>query len=428
MAAYKKSKYTVDIPLDDNGDIRTCLYHTLTGAFSLMCKKDWSVITSNPNVPIDPNAIEILCKQGIWVAEDENEVALFEAWRNQYVYDFTTMKSKVLVTRKCNNRCLYCIIDPEAKEMSRETARLMDGFYIDIIRKKKPSQVQDDFLGGEPLLNTNIIIESAQRRFFFCEGKGIDYGFTITTNGTLVSKSIISEMKTIGLTGIRVSLAGPAHIHDRLRPSSKNEKTYAKIMGNLESISGLIPIGIECQYDSGTLDFQSIPEMLDDLALRNIRIDSIAFTPILSRRGANPFDSDMGDPRIFLYLKHEALKRGFPMNDEAPSNACMADFRATIVFDTDGSIIPCPSLQGSEMSYGHVTTGIDFVAESQLLKRNLPDKCLNECELLPICLGGCRLQALIHYGDFNGIDCNYDVYRLSLEDYILEKALTVLSR
>ncbi len=228
MTAYKKSKYTVDIPLDDNGDIRICLYHTLTGAFSLMCKKDWSVITNNPNVPTDPNTIETLCEQGILVAEDEDEVAVFEAWRNQYVYDFTAMKSKVLVTRKCNNRCLYCIIDPEAKEMSRETARLMDGFYIDIIRKKNPSQVQDDFLGGEPFLNTKIILESAQRRFFFCEGKEIDYGFTITTNGTLVSESIISEMKTMGLTGIRVSLAGPAHIHDRLRPSSKNGNGHKK--------------------------------------------------------------------------------------------------------------------------------------------------------------------------------------------------------
>lgn len=418
----------MDIPLDDNGEIRTCLYHTLTGAFSIICEKDWSAITNNSNVPTDPNAIETLCEQGILAAEGEDEVIVFEAWRNQYVHDFTTMKSKVLVTRKCNNRCLYCIIDPEAKEMSRETARLMDGFYIDMIKKKNPLQVQDDFLGGEPFLNTKIILESAQRRFFFCEGKKIDYGFTITTNGTLVSKSVILEMKTIGLSAIRVSLAGPAYIHDRLRPSSNNEKTYAKIMENLESISGLIPIGIECQYDSGTLDFQSIPEMLDDFTQRNIQIENIAFTPILPQRGKNLFDSGMGDPRIFLYLKHEASKRGYPMNDQAPSNACMADFRSTIVFDTDGSIIPCPSLQGSEMSYGHVATGIDFVAESRLLKRNLPDKCINECELLPICFGGCRLQALIQQEDFSGIDCHYDAYRLFLEDYIREKAITVLSR
>jgi uncharacterized protein len=106
----------------------------------------------------------------------------------------------------------------------------------------------------------------------------------------------------------------------------------------------------------------------------------------------------------------------------------MTDLRSVLVFDTDGSLIPCPSLQSNEMAYGNIINGIDFVAEVRLLKRNLPDRCLNECELLPICFGGCRLQALIHQKDFSGIDCHYNAYRLFLEDHIREKALTALSR
>ena len=428
MAAYKKSKYTVEVPFVKDGETVIGIYHTMTGAFYLICEKDWANAIHNPHALTDPALIDTLCEPGILMGEDVDETGLFETWKNQYVHDFSTLKSKVLVTRKCNNQCTYCIIDPEAKEMSSETAKAMDRFYINMIMERKPSHVQDDFLGGEPLLNAGIIMESAQRRFFFCQGKEIDYGFTITTNGTLMAKSAVSDMKEIGLTGIRVSLAGPASIHDRLRPSKTYEKPYERIIKNLEMVSGLIPISIECQYDSGALDFVSIPEMLDDLTRRNIHIDAIAFTPILSRRGEKPFDSGMGDPRIFLYLKHEALKRGFPMNDHAPSNACMTDLRSIVVFDTDGSLIPCPSLQSNEMVYGNIITGINFVAESRLLKRNLSDRCLNECELLPICFGGCRLQSLIHSNDFNGIDCHYDAYRLFLEDYIKEKARTFLSQ
>jgi radical SAM protein with 4Fe4S-binding SPASM domain len=130
---------------------------------------------------------------------------------------------------------------------------------------------------------------------------------------------------------------------------------------------------------------------------------------------------------IFLFLKQAAAQRGFPVIDSAPLNLCMADFRAIYVFDTDGSIIPCPSLQGGEMAYGNVTTGMDFVAESQLLNRKLPDQCINQCELLPICMGGCRLQALTRHKDFNGIDCHYHIYRLLLEDYIRGKASAALS-
>jgi uncharacterized protein len=285
--------------------------------------------------------------------------------------------------------------------------------------------VRDDFLGGEPLLNAKIVLESASRRFYYCMGKGIEYGFVMTTNGTLVKPSIISKMKEVGLTGIRVSMAGPAPVHDALRPSKDNGKTYDLIMKNLEAISDMVPIFIECQYDSGAMDFIRIPEMMDDIAKRGINVEDIFFTPILSRRGESPCQCGTGDPRILLYLIAEARQHGYYQNTEAPSNACMADFRAKFVFDADGSIIPCPSLQGGEMAYGHVATGIDFVAEAHILKRGLPEKCLNECSILPICMGGCRMQAMVNQKGFDGIDCLYDTYRLFLENYIKETASAV---
>ncbi len=425
MPLFKKSRFTVEVPVEKDGEEFFSLYQTMTQAFVLIPEKNWSYVLSDPIAPADPATIDILCDQGFLVQDGTDETTVFENWKQQYVHDFSTLKSKVLVTRKCNNRCRYCILDPEAKEMSPETARAMDRFYIETIEEKNPQKVEDDYLGGEPLLNPGIILESAARRFYYCLGRGIEYGFVITTNGTLIRPSVISDMKEVGLTGIRVSVAGPAPIHDVLRPSKSNGKTYDLIMKNLQAISGMIQITIECQYDSGSLDFLRVPEMLDDIGERNIAIENIAFTPILRTRGESPYQSGMGDPRISLYLMQEAGKRGFPQNDEAPANGCMADFRARFIFDADGSIIPCPSLQGGEMAYGHVTTGVDFVAESQLLKRRLPDKCLNECPILPVCMGGCRLQALVNGNGFNGIDCHYEIHRLFVEEYIRERTSSV---
>lgn len=425
MAIHKKSRFTVDIRVENGGEKLTALYQTITGAFVLVPEEEWSHVLSNPG---DPKTIELLHEQGFLVMEDTDETALFDYWKQQQVHDFSTLTSKVLVTRKCNNRCRYCILDSEAKEMSPGTARDMDRFYIETINEKRPEKVKDDYLGGEPLLNSHIILESAARRFHHCEGKGIEYSFTITTNGTLLNPSTISDMKEVGLTGIRVSMAGPAPVHDHLRPSKNNGKTYDIIMKNLQSVSGTIPITIECQYDSGTLDYQRIPEMMDDFKSHDIAIKEINFTPILARRGENPYDSGMGDPEVGLWLMREAKKQGYMQERTAPSNACMADFRSRFIFDTDGSILPCPSVQGGEMAYGHVTKGIDFVSESQLLKRNLPDRCLNECELLPICMGGCRMQALVHQNDFAGVDCHYDTYRVFLEDYVREEASVALEQ
>lgn len=426
MSLLNKSRFTIEVPVEKRGgEAVLALYHTMTRAFVLIPERQWSYALSDPVAPADPAAMDLLCDQGFLVRETTDETRLFETWMQQYVHDFSTLKSKVLVTRKCNNRCRYCILDPEAKAMSPETARAMDRFYIETIGEKNPQRVEDDYLGGEPLLNRGIILESAARRFYYCLGRGIEYGFVITTNGTLIRPSVIADLKEVGLTGLRVSLAGPAAVHDALRPSKTHGKTYAVILENLEAVSGMIPISIECQYDSGAFDFLSYGEMLDDFVERGIPVEGITFTPILPRRGKTDFQSGIGDPRILLYLSEEARKRGFPQDREAPSNACMADFRARFVFDADGSIIPCPSLQGGEKAYGHVTTGVDFVAESELLKRELPDKCLRKCALLPLCMGGCRLQALTKGNGFNGIDCHEEIQRLFLEEYIRDMASAV---
>jgi uncharacterized protein len=427
MTGYQLSRFAVALPVEDSEDKLIAVYCTLTEAFILMTGSKWmNILNTAPTV--DPETIEQLIQQGILFLEGVDETVVFKEWKDRHVHEFSTMKSKILVTRKCNNQCTYCILDPEGKDMSEGTAREMDNFYIEQIKRNHPQQVRDDYLGGEPLMNLDVIIESALRRFYFCKGKGIDYAFTMTTNGTLITSALIAKLKAVGLTAVRVSLAGPAEVNDRLRPSVGGGKTYETIMKNLEKISGSIPIHIECQYDAGARDFEQIPKMLDDMNRRNIRVEDIAFTPILEKRGNSEFCAGMGEVDNFLFLKQEAARRGVPVNGSAPSNLCMADFRAIYVFDTDGSIIPCPSLQGGEMAYGNVLTGIDFVAESQLLNRKLPDQCLNQCELLPLCMGGCRLQALTRHNDFNGIDCHYDTYRSLLEDYIRRKAFAALSQ
>jgi len=427
MTGYQLSRFAVALSVEDSEDKLIAVYCTLTEAFILMTGSKWmNILNTAPTV--DAETIEQLIQQGILFLEGVDETAVFKEWKDRHVHEFSTMKSKILVTRKCNNQCTYCILDPEGKDMSEGTAREMDNFYIEQIKRNHPQQVRDDYLGGEPLMNLDVIIESALRRFYFCKGKGIDYAFTMTTNGTLITSALIAKLKAVGLTAVRVSLAGPAEVHDRLRPSVGGGKTYETIMKNLEKISVSIPIYIEYQYDAGARDFEQIPEMLDDMNRRNIRVEDIAFTPILEKRGQSEFCAGMGEVDKFLFLKQEVSQRGFPVNGSAPSNLCMADFRSIYIFDTDGSIIPCPSLQGGEMAYGNVLTGIDFVAESQLLNRKLPDKCLNQCELLPLCMGGCRLQALTRHNDFNGIDCHYDTYRSLLEDYIRTQASAALSQ
>ena len=153
----------------------------------------------------------------------------------------------------------------------------MDEFYFHQMDALSPGKVRDDYLGGEPLLKPDLILESASRRYYFCRGRKIDYGFSITTNGTLITSRVIRMLAAVGLESIRVSIAGPAEVHDALRPLANGDGTYGKIMNNLQKIGGLVPIRIECQYDAANNDYKQIPEMLDDLKARNLRVENIAY-------------------------------------------------------------------------------------------------------------------------------------------------------
>lgn len=429
--AIKQSRFTAIIPIKKDGNEFSAIFQTMTKAFILVPENDWlkllDRIANGSATAEDQDTIEGLKEQGILVQRNVDESTVFESWKQQCKNNFSLLRSKILVTRQCNNRCSYCIIDPESAAMSQETAELMDKFYIGLIKERNPRQVQDDFLGGEPFLNPKVVLDCATRRYYYCMGKGVEYGFTVTTNGTRVRPSLVSRLKNVGLNAIRVSMAGPEDVHDRLRPSKDGSKTYARIMRNLETISGLVPILIECQYDSSSTDYLRIPEMINDFDKRGIPVKEIAFNPILPSRRSNQFQSGMGDPAKLSFLNELARKRGYLLDEIAPACACATDFRSRIVFDSDGSIIACPSVQSGEFVYGHVSKGIDFVAESQIRSRKLDERCLTRCELLPICFGGCRLLALTNQRGFDGVDCQYDTYRIFLEDYMRSKAASALT-
>ena len=415
---FKVSRYVVTVPVHHHGERCLAVYQTMTRGLILVPEAAWHRFADHSQH--EPSALDALTRQGFLVGERVDEAHVFQRWRQQFVNDPSVIKSKIIVTRACNNACRYCIVEAEPGRMSRQTAQALDRFMIGLIRERKPRQVEDNYTGGEPLLNPRVILESASRRFFFCLGQGIDYSFSIVTNGTLLTPSIVSRLKEVGLSGLRVSIAGPEAIHDSLRPSRTNGKTYRRILENLEAVSGKIPITIETQYDSGSEDYLRLPEMMDDFQAAGIKVDTICFTPIIPRRNESRFKSGTGNPQIWLSLMREAHGRGYRQFAEPPVNACMADFTSRMVFDTDGTLIPCVSLQGGEMAYGNVWKGIDFVAHSQLLRRDFPSECLNECEILPVCMGGCRFNRLARNEDFNGVDCQKPVLRMSLDEYVRE--------
>ena len=422
MKPYTISRYTLSTDIAHNNTAYVALYHTLTRAECFLPEDLWEKIEEHDVAAINTSEMSTLMENGILLPVGTDESKSYSRWRRIYLSSFQVMKSRVMVTRRCDNRCRYCIIQPEAADMTHETAEKADVLYLDLIRRKSPAEVRDIYLGGEPLLNPGVVSASAERRHQFCKERGIPYAFGITTNGNRLSGELIEPWLAFGLENIHVSLAGPEAVHDTLRPLAAGARKggYRRILKNLMAVSSLVPIEIEYQFDNLSDDYLRFPEMLEDFDRHDIRIARINVTPILPRREDNRFSGGLEDDSKMRHLHAVLADAGFPVFDQPPVMGCMADFDSYLVFDADGSLLPCVSLQLGEMACGHVNTGIDDLALAQM-ERELPEKCV-ACELLPACMGGCRLQAMIQHGNFNGVFCNYDSLKNAFKDYMRYKA------
>src|SRR5713226_4063806 len=96
------------------------------------------------------------------------------------------------VAQKCNLGCTYCYASQgdfggAAKNMTLQTAESAVDLLIQGARAG--GRVNLAFLGGEPLANREVIRSATDYASSLGKSRGIQVGFSITTNGTLLTES-----------------------------------------------------------------------------------------------------------------------------------------------------------------------------------------------------------------------------------------------
>lgn len=139
------------------------------------------------------------------------------------------------ITQNCNLRCAYCIYSGNydnarthrESSMSWETLKQGMEFYLKCNRKVESANVS--FYGGEPLLAFELIrrgVEYCKKRL---NGKGVT--FSITSNGTLLSREVLQWLEAQREVSILVTLNGP--FHDENRRDASGRGSLDRIMANL---------------------------------------------------------------------------------------------------------------------------------------------------------------------------------------------------
>ncbi|MCL6638717.1 MAG: radical SAM protein [Firmicutes bacterium] len=155
------------------------------------------------------------------------------------------------LTFNCNLCCEYCFVHDKTHErMSLATAKKA----VDLLMERAAYPVVNiTLIGGEPLLEFNLIkqivpyaVETAQKR-------GLVIGWSVTTNGTLVTEEIL-EFFARHRINMLLSIDGGPEDHDRYRKTRNGEGTWHKIAGLIPVIKRYQPwLGARMTVSTGAI-------------------------------------------------------------------------------------------------------------------------------------------------------------------------------
>ncbi|MDG5815163.1 12,18-didecarboxysiroheme deacetylase [Chitinispirillales bacterium ANBcel5] len=184
------------------------------------------------------------------------------------------------VGRRCNLRCIHCYSHSKNIEYTDELSTAQAEVIIkDLADFGCPVIL---FSGGEPLMRKDIFHLAKCARAF-----GMRVVFS--TNGTLITKKIAEQCKTIGVSYVGVSLDGLETVNDRFRG------VKGSFQKALQGIRNCLDAGVKVglRFTINRHNASDIPGIFDLIERENI--PRVCFYHLVySGRGQNIMDEDLG--------------------------------------------------------------------------------------------------------------------------------------
>ena len=315
-----------------------------------------------------------------------------------------------IVTADCNLRCKYCYITHKSggNRMNFETAKKFIDYILDNTTMKKQDAVVLDFIGGEPLLEVDLIDQICDYFKLETFKRGMswywNYRINTCTNGVNYSDVKVQNFikKNYGKIYISITLDGTKEKHDMQRVFPNGEGSYDIIRKNVD-------LWLKQFIGNTKVTFAS-----DDLSLLKDSIIQL-WNDGIKDVSANVVFEDVwkeGDDKIFedqlkaladyiidndLHNKYRCTLfsdsiGGSYAEDDMLSTSCGAG--KMMALGPTGDIYPCMryydySLNNKEgLVIGNIEDGIDFDKvrpfETVMYKYQSDSECLN-CEVATGC-------------------------------------------
>nr|HID59970.1 putative geopeptide radical SAM maturase [Desulfobacterales bacterium] len=408
------------------GSRHQLLYSTKKASLILIREETYQRIEEGTLPPPDEQQLRRL---GMMVDDQEEEKRAVLDLFDELNARNPGLNLTVVLNLDCNFSCLYCYEGGTKGRlyMSEETAHLLVDFIKERFTRNK-RYLLIDFYGGEPLLTIGLIKSISKALKPLIEGKGGSYHFTLVTNGSLFKREVAEELTPLGLETVKITLDGPAEVHDRYRPFRSGAGSFDTIIRNIKDTCDLVKIGIGGNFERTNYKrFVHLLDYLMDEGLTPEKIGTVKFDPVMKRPQGDMFLTDykggcmsINEPWLIeasAMLREEILKRGYKTPRIAPI-LCMVENRDAFVVNFDGVLYKCPAFIGKEdFAVGDLQTGVRDYTDSYQLGIWKNEECA-ECVYLPLCFGGCRYMTYIRDGEIDKLDCRKAYLDASLETLV----------
>ncbi len=275
------------------------------------------------------------------------------------------------VTEDCNLRCTYCYMvgKNEFHVMNYETAKKIVDYVLEDPYICSEDAVVWDFIGGEPLLEIDLIDKISDyivAKMYATGHKWFDrYRFSFSSNGTLYHKEKVQAYfkKHEGHCSFTISLDGNKEKHDLSRKKIDGTGSYDDVIKNVPLWLRQFP-GSSTKATFAHADLPYLKDSIIHLWNTGLSIatanlvyedvwqkgDDVIFENQLMELADYVIENELWDKVSTSFFNATV---GLPVTTEALNrNRCGAGYK-TFAFDSEGFIYPCIRFLQMCFSPGH---------------------------------------------------------------------------
>lgn len=384
--------------------------------------------------------VEELVKMGIVVSDDgDNRALVRSTFRTALLQLGRNMSLSLIPTLDCNLACPYCYEDAQRRPgiMSSDVLEASLRFLKESLKRIQPLSFNMHLYGGEPLLYPDLALTlSEQVSAILKQTPSIEYGFHITTNGTLAVPELMDQLEQVTRIPNRsrltaqVTLDGPIAIHNRRRQTRDGQGTYEAITDYVRNWVDAWETSIRVNLDAETMPHVgALACELAEIPWR--RKPSLYFSPTQTCNldhdakclGVNAWSNSLDEAWT------AAAYYGWESAHHLRYGLCSYHSGTVFLVDPEGSIYNCQAFVGDrELAVGCVLEDEPLsLVHVRQTNSNLWEECWDTCPVVPYCAGGCRSYAYFESGDIRHLYCIKDTLEQSAKTYFRFKHRAAIS-